>query len=512
MNVIEYLKTIETMQFYSFEGFPLLYVLAFLPIIFLSFAILYVIIYCSYLVAATYQMYPLLIKNILNLSFLILSNLFILIILIPFPSLNKPVLITESLFILDNLAQFGQIILVGLSLIALLAVRSYVIRTQMNTFEFFFLILGSILAGLILMFANSFLTFYVAIELQSLLLYLLAGLRTGSFLGTESAIKYFIFGSIASSFLLLGFCFLYGLTGMSTFAEIGQFLCNIDNSPFRIESVYGWVFLSFMFIFIGFFLKMGIVPFHFWIPDVYEGAPLMSTIFYTFLPKISLLIPVIRLVQTVCLDFMWFTDFMCILFGFYSILIGTVFALNQTRLKKLFAYSAITNMGYVIMPTGFLGLENLCSGLLFFSIYALINLGLWLIILSVYDSRGMLAFRSIGDLTGLFYRSPLLACVFACFLLSIAGIPPLVGFFLKLNIITALVNESYFIIAFLTLICSVLSCFYYLRLIKVMFFEKKHKKDMLTLDLCPSLLLILIFFLLFLFSYFPFLIFSFFYL
>lgn len=499
------------MQSGLFEGWPLLYVFAFLPVVFLSFSIIFLIVYYSYVVTAKSQGYPLLTKNMLNLSLLSLSICFVLIIMVPSPSLRRPILTLQSFLIFDNLAQFGQIILVGLSIIALLGVRSYVIRTQMNVSEFFIFILGSVLAGLMLMISNSFLTVYVALELQSLVLYIIAGFRTSSFAGTEAAIKYFIFGSIASCFLLLGFCMLYGLTGMTTFLEIGEFLCNIENSLFKTESLYSWVFIALMFIFIGIFLKMGVVPFHFWVPDVYEGAPLMCTIFYTFLPKISLLVPFIRLVQTAFIDFMWFSESICVLFGFYSVLIGTMYALNQTRLKKLFAYSAITNMGYVIMPTGLFGLENLCSGILFFSIYALVNLGLWIILLSVYDSRGFLAFRTIGDLTGLFYRSPMLACVLACFLLSIAGIPPLVGFFLKFNVIISLVNESHFIIAFLTLFCSVLSCFYYLRIIKVMFFEKKHKNDFVIIDVSSALLLILICFFIFLFSFFPSLIFSFFY-
>lgn len=396
-----------------------------------------------------------------------------------------------------------KIFILFLSLIFLVFILNYLKLEKIKTFEYVFIFDLIIFSLILLIGANDFISFFLCLELQSLGLYLLASYKTNSTFSTEAGIKYFILGAIASGLILFGISLIYGVTGSTNFFEILKF--NVNSStltltyiptpfiyldfnldiphlvdlisnllnyyiyPFFYLSIYSIFFIALLFILVGLFFKLGVVPFHMWLPDVYEGSSTITTAFFASIPKASLIFFLLRFIDLFFNQIGdWYLIF--ILSSVLSIFIGTFGALFQFKIKRLIAYSAIGHIGFIILGLSSFTYINYIASIFYIFIYVFLNLGFFAILI-VLRKQNWLEIKTIFDLTVLSKNNKILSVFLALNLFSIAGIPPLMGFFSKLFILNVLILNEFYFSTFIILILSVISVFYYIRLIKLLFFD-----------------------------------------
>ncbi len=325
--------------------------------------------------------------------------------------------------------------------------------------EFQFLMLFSLLGAMVLTSAASLLTLYLGLELLSLPLYAMIALHRDCARGGEAAIKYFIMGALASGFLLFGFSLLYGLTGSIELAQIATQI-----TPVPITNPAYLVVLALILAAAAF--KLGIVPFHMWIADVYEGAPLSVTIYLASVPKLA----VIALFVRVFMDNLSYPTILLpellFLLGLLSLIFGNCAALVQKSLRRLLAYSTVANMGLVLMTFGLGSSQAQGSAIFYVLVYTFSSIGVFGLILLFKENL-----VNIEDLQGLHTQKPYLAFLFLLVMLSLAGIPPLLGFDAKLLIITSLLHQQQYGLTIVVLVMSVVAAAYYLKVIKAIYFE-----------------------------------------
>ncbi len=364
-------------------------------------------------------------------------------------------------FILDGFAGFAKIlILFGLAASLMLA-KQYLIQIQTQKFEYPVLVLLAGIGMMIMVSANDLLTLYVGLELQSLSLYVLASIRRDHVRSAEAGMKYFVLGAISSGMLLFGSSLIYGYTGALGFEQISASLAGLP----QLGPAIGMVF-----VLAGLAFKISAVPFHMWTPDVYEGAPTSVTALFAIVPKIAAICLLIRVVAVpfAALEIQW----MPILWGMAlaSMLVGALAGLAQDNIKRLLAYSSIGNMGYALIGVIAGGAVGIASVLVYMTIYMVMTIGTFAIIM--FMRREGRATESISDLAGLSRNAPFMAYAMAALMFSMSGIPPLAGFFGKLMVFQAAVAQGYIVLAVLGVITSVIAAYYYLRIIKVMFFDE----------------------------------------
>ena len=348
-------------------------------------------------------------------------------------------------------------------------------RGMLRGGEFFTLSLFALLGMFIMISANNFLVLYLGLELLTLCSYALVALRRDHGVATEAAMKYFVLGAMASGFLLYGLSMMYGATGS---LDIGQVFKAVNSGQIRHQVlVFGLVFVV-----AGLAFKLGVVPFHMWIPDVYHGAPTAVTLLVGGAPKLAAFAIMMRLLVEGLLPLAIDWQQMLAIMAVGSLLIGNLAAIAQTNLKRMLAFSTISQMGFVLlaMMSGVvagqfnpLALENAYSSAMFYVVsYVLTTLGAFGVILLL--AREGFESEEIADLAGLNQRSPLYAGVMAVCLFSLAGLPPLIGFYAKLSVLQALVASglpSYIGLAIFAVMMSLVAAFYYLRVVKVMYFD-----------------------------------------
>jgi NADH-quinone oxidoreductase subunit N len=369
----------------------------------------------------------------------------------------------HGLFVSDDISVVLKLFIYIAAFLSFFYSRTYLKDRDIPKGDFYILGLLSVLGMMVLVSAHTLLTVYLGIELMSLPLYAMIALKRNDTIATEASLKYFIMGAVASGMMLYGMSMIYGATGSLNLADIATRAATIWSSQALLFS------FSVVFLVLGISFKLAVVPFHMWAPDVYEGAPTAVTIFLSSAPKLAALGMAFRLLA-LGLPFMhqkW--QPLIIIVSVLSVVIGNVFAIYQNNLKRLFAYSGISHMGYVLM--GFLaGSQDGYSASLFYmlaySLMAVASFGLLLLM----SKLGFEAVE-ISHLKGLNQRSPLLAGMMLLVLLSMAGVPPLVGFFAKLLIIKSLVDAGLISLAILAMLFAVVGGFYYLRIIKTMYFE-----------------------------------------
>ena len=439
-----------------------------LPEIFLSSLILFLLIFGVFLNRIQFKKrYFSGLKNIYILTLFGLSILFFLV----FFQYNCDFLILNFHYIGDRLNHFIRSLLVLFTIFIFILSKDFFKYEKEFHFEYFILILLALLGLLLMVSANDFIFLYLSLELQSLSLYVLATSNRYLNKSIEGGLKYFIFGSLASGLFLFGISILYGLTGLTNFSELSIFLqSGFIDQTFSIDYIL-LILLSFFFIISGFLFKFSIVPFHNWTPDVYEGSPLLITAFFATVPKIGIFYIFIKLIILMYSNFFEIYHFLFFYTGFFSIILGSLGALVQTKLKRLLAYSTISNMGFIFLGLSLDTFEGYHSALIYLLLYILLNLSLFGIILSLRKNTGQLVIY-ITDLTSIFRTNPLLAVLLTINLFSLAGIPPLAGFFSKFYIVIALISSNIYIAAFICVFVGVYSSIYYIRLIKIMFFEK----------------------------------------
>ncbi|MCB9991410.1 MAG: NADH-quinone oxidoreductase subunit NuoN [Rhodospirillales bacterium] len=367
-----------------------------------------------------------------------------------------------GLFIMDRFAGFMKLlVLIGLMLSMAISVR-YLAQERINRFEYPILVLFAGLGMMFMISSNSLLTMYMGLELQSLSLYVLAAFRRDYIKSAEAGIKYFILGALASGMLLFGVSLVYGYTGSVGFTEIAAAVQAGDGPSAGLV-------IGLVFVLAGLAFKVSAVPFHMWTPDVYEGAPTSVTAFFAIVPKIAAMALLMRLLYgpfgSIIGDWQQIIWFLALA----SMIVGSFAAIAQTNIKRLMAYSSIGNMGYALIGVASGTVEGAGAVVLYLTIYMFMTAGVFAVILMM--RRGGMEVDDIEDLGGLSKNSPLLAYALAILMFSMSGIPPMAGFFGKFFIFQAAIASEMYVLATLGILTSVVAAFYYLRVIKVMFFD-----------------------------------------
>jgi len=359
--------------------------------------------------------------------------------------------------------------------------QPYLVSRDLMKGEFFTLSLFSYLGISVMCSANNFLVIYLGLEVMSLSLYALTALRRDHAVATEAAMKYFVLGALASGFLLYGMSMLYGATGSLALPRVFE---QIAAGQINREVLV----LGTVFIVAGLAFKLGAAPFHMWVPDVYQGAPTAVTLLIGGAPKLAAFAITIRILVEGMLGMAVDWQRMLIVLGVASLVVGNFAAIAQTNLKRMLAYSTIAQMGFValglsagVVSGNTLSAANAYSSAMFYIVaYVLTTLGTFGLIL--YLSREGHEAEELSDLAGLSQRSPWVAGVMAVFMFSLAGVPPLVGFYGKLAVLQALVTTnltSNVVLAVVAVLLSLVGAFYYLRVVKVMYFDAPAQQPLL---------------------------------
>lgn len=379
----------------------------------------------------------------------------------------------------DEMGVFFKTFLLGGAALFFIICQKNFATLSLNNFEYVLLFLCSITSMLFLINGFDFLTIYLTIELQALCFYVCAASKKHSAFSTEAGLKYFLLGAFSSGLLLFGMAWIYGFTGMVHFSDLFLF------AAFPMEKTQSIpILVGFLFLFFGFLFKLTAAPFHIWAPDVYEGTPTPITAFFSVFPKIGLLPPFWRLLflgtkieggtsgaQTI--------EWMLLFCGILSIALGTFAALAQRKIKRILAYSSIAHIGYILLGFACASSGGFQSIFIYYPIYMGATLGIFSILLHSQWNRRMDGFEEgiggkyITDFAGIGKRTPLLAFIFSMFFFSLAGIPPLAGFYSKAFLFFTAVFSGLFYIALFSIGTSVCSCFYYIRFIRIFYFEKE---------------------------------------
>jgi len=373
---------------------------------------------------------------------------------------SERVVILQGMYVADELAFVLKLAGFLVVAVALLYSRSYLINRNILRGEYYVLALTALLGIFVLVSANSLLTVYLGVELLALSVYAMVAFDRDSGISAESAMKYFVLGAIASGALLYGMSLIYGLTGTLDLGELAVRL----STPTSLGVLMGVVFIVVAVAF-----KLGAVPFHMWLPDVYEGAPTSVTLFIGTVPKIAYFALALRLLAQGLggLSLEW-TQMLAIL-AVLTLVVGNVVALVQTNLKRMLAYSTIANVGFIVL--GFVAgtPDGYAAALYYTLVYVLVALGSFGVIL-LASRKGFEADR-LDDYKGLHQRDPLLAFAMMLLMFSTAGVPPLVGFWAKLRIFQALWETHHLWLVIIAAAMSVVGAYYYLRVIKLMYFD-----------------------------------------
>lgn len=369
----------------------------------------------------------------------------------------------SNTYIKDGLSDLLKIFICIVNMLVLLYSVNYLKARKLMQGEFFVLAVFSTLGMLIMVSAYHMLTLYLGLELMSLCLYAMVAMQRDSAVATEAAMKYFILGSIASGMLLYGMSIIYGVTGSLAINEVALAVANTTGNETILS--FGIVFLV-----IGIGFKFGAVPFHMWLPDVYHGAPTAMTLFIAAAPKIAAFALIIRLLAEGLLDLQNHWQDMLVMLAVLSMILGNIVAIAQSNLKRMLAYSTISHVGFLLMGVLSGTEEGFAASLFYTLIYALMTLGAFGMILLL--SRQGFEAENIEDFKGLSDRQPWFALMMLILMFSMAGIPPLAGFYAKLSVIKAVIEVDLLMVALVAVVTSVIGAYYYLRVIKVMYFDK----------------------------------------
>ncbi len=401
--------------------------------------------------------------------------------------INEVKLFNNSI-IIDYLSSFMKIVTLISAFLVLTISSNYLKTFKIFKIEYPILILSSVLGMMIMISSNDLIVFYMGLELQSLALYVLATFNRDQLKSSEAGLKYFVLSALSSGLLLYGCSLIYGFTGSTNFNVIAV---QLDTNEYALT-------FGIVFILVGLAFKISAVPFHMWAPDVYEGSPTSVTLFFTIVPKIAALTVFIRFLYVPFLNLIDQWQMILIFLSIASMLFGAIAAIGQTNLKRLIAYSSIGHVGYTLAGLATGSNEGIQSSVIYITIYIIMNLGLFSCLLML--KRNNEYFENIDDLSGLSKNHPLLSISLLIILFSLAGIPPLAGFFAKFYIFKSVLEQSMYFLAIVGLLSTVVAAFYYLRIIKIMYFDKeKEKYDTdhsfwLKFSLTASTLLILIYF------------------
>ena len=368
-----------------------------------------------------------------------------------------------DMFVTDKFAVYCKALVLIAGAFGIMVSRDFMERHHVARFEYPILIVFAALGMLLMVSANDLVSLYVGLEMQSLSLYVLAAIQRDDNRATEAGLKYFVLGAVASGLLLYGSSLVYGFSGTTNFDQLAT-LFTINEGEVTTGLVIGIVF-----ILAGLSFKVSAVPFHMWTPDVYEGAPTPVTAFFAVAPKIAALGLLLRVMIVPFGDLLAQWQQIVIFISILSMALGAFAAINQRNIKRLMAYSSIGHVGYALVGLAAGTEEGVKGVLIYLAIYMVMNIGTFACILCM--RRGGLMVEAIDDLAGLGKTHPLLAGTLVVFMFSLAGIPPLAGFFGKLYVFLAAIEAGLYALAIIGVVASVVGAFYYLRIIKIMYFD-----------------------------------------
>jgi len=428
-------------------------------------------------------------KNSYNLVTNLTYTIIVALLLIIFNSFNESGNLFSNSFVSNSFTNFFKILILLGTLFVMFITQDFIKEMKINYFEYPLLLLFSVLGMFFMISSNDLMSFYLGLELQSLALYILASFDRDNLKSNESGIKYFILSALSSGLLLYGCSLLYGFTGSTNFEEI--------NLKMEVENT-GAIF-AMVFILAGLAFKVSAVPFHMWTPDVYEGSPSSVTSFFAVVPKVAGIAILIRFVQIPFEQLIDQWKNILVFMALASMILGAVAAIGQTNIKRLIAYSSIGHIGYALAGISTGTTTGYSSSITYISIYVIMNLGVFgCIFLMKKDGRYC---EDIKDLAGISKQNPLLAISFLIIMFSLAGIPPLAGFFAKFYVFMSVIESGMYTLAIVGLLSTVISAFYYLRIIKIIYFDEiqnpfdKIKKLGITSTVFLSCSILVLFFL-----------------
>ena len=403
------------------------------------------------------------VKNSFNLIYKLSIFLIFLLILIVLNTDDETIKIFNESFVSDNFSLFAKLLILISSFFILIISKKYIVDIKNNKFEYPIIVLLSILGMFFMVSSNDLILFYLGLELQSLSLYILASIDRDNLKSSEAGIKFFVLSALSSGLLLYGCSLLYGFTGSTNFEVIAS------NTA---DSTIGIIF-AMVFILVGLAFKVSAVPFHMWTPDVYEGSPTSVTSFFSVVPKVAGIVIFIRFMYLPFQEILDQWKYILVFISIASMILGAVAAIGQNNIKRLIAYSSIGHIGYAIAGMT-PGTENgFKSTLIYISIYAVMNIGVFACIFLM--KRNGKYIEDIQELSGASKNHPLMSLSLLIILSSLAGIPPMAGFFAKFYVFMAVIESGMFTLAVIGLVTTVVSAFYYIRIIKIMYFDDPKK-------------------------------------
>ncbi|VVB45297.1 NADH-quinone oxidoreductase subunit N [Beijerinckiaceae bacterium RH AL1] len=373
-------------------------------------------------------------------------------------------IVFDGAFIDDGFGRFMKVLTLVGSIVTLLMGQSFLAREKIDKFEYPILVILSTLGALILISATGLITLYLGLELMSLALYVIAAFHRDDRRASEAGLKYFVLGALSSGMLLYGASLLYGFAGTVEFAGIATRIAEGGASQ-NIGLLFGLVFLM-----AGLAFKMSVAPFHMWTPDVYQGAPTPVTAFFATAPKMAAVAVTTRVIVTAFPGITLQWQQLIIFISILSMALGSFAAIGQTNIKRLMAYSAIGHMGFALVGLAAGTQEGVQGVVIYMAIYLTMTLGTFAAILSM--KIGGRNLENIADLMGLAKTHPGMAFFLATMMFSMAGIPPLAGFFAKFYVFNAAIHAHLFVLAVIGVLMSVVAAFYYLRIVKFMYFDE----------------------------------------
>ena len=415
-------------------------------------------------------------NKVLLLSLATLCITFVLILLSDIDNFNS-----NKIFVNNIFTNVAKLFILGLSFAILYVSKSYIKNNNIELFEYPILMLFAVLGMLLMVSANDFLLLYISVELQSLSLYVLVALNRDSLKSSEAALKYFILGSIASAIILYGVSITYSITGTTNYDLIQNH--DFTNNNFLLASFGLILILS------GLAFKLSAAPFHMWTPDVYEGAPSSVTTILITVPKIAIFVAILKVLNEPFINFEKLWQQIIIILIILSMLIGSIAALRQENIKRLFAYGTIANIGYVLIGLVSNSSEGLSAAILYLVIYTVASLGVFSFIMMLRAGNTQIV--NLQGLAGFSQFNPVASLCIVMLLLSMAGIPPFAGFFAKFYIFISAVEAGFLFIAIIGVIFSVISAFYYLKIIKIMYMDNNEEVPSFDLDRKMYLMLLI---------------------
>ena len=428
-------------------------------------------------------------KNSFNLIFKLSTIILLATFILLFNhSVDTSAKLFNNSYTIDYLSLFMKALTLVACIFVMLSSFDYIKLIGINKIEYPILILSATLGMMIMISSYDLIVFYMGLELQSLSLYVLASFNRDNYRSSEAGLKYFVLSALSSGLLLYGCSLIYGFSGSTNFDLIAQNINQLNTG-----SIFGIVF-----ILVGLAFKVSAVPFHMWAPDVYEGSPTSVTAFFAIVPKVAALTVFIRFLYVPFINLVDQWQMIIIFISLASMILGAVAAIGQTNLKRLMAYSSIGHMGYALAGLATGSNEGIQSTVIYLSIYLLMNLGIFSCIFMM--KRKDIFYEDIQDLSGLSKNHPIISICLLLLLFSLAGIPPLAGFFAKFYVFMAVIKVKMYTLAIIGLITTVISAFYYLRIIKTIYFDapeeifESNQNLGLKISLFLSTIIVLVYF------------------